>query len=138
VSTAQSLANVAAERIDDGAPDPGLRRALHDLAAAGERAAVYNRAGRLIAGTGQWILPADHRPAHMPVTASCGYRAGDRLVALAPVVPDSGLGSVGTVAVSRSTAQVDGGVAMLWTLIGAVAAAGMLLAAGVGIAIAGG
>jgi signal transduction histidine kinase len=64
-STAQSLASVAEERIDDGPADPGLRRALHDLAAAGERAPVYDRADRRIAGTGQWTLPADRRPAQV-------------------------------------------------------------------------
>ena len=136
LSSAQALAGIAEERIDDGSPDPGLRRVLQDLAAAGEQAAVYNRAGRRIAGTGQWALPAGRVRPQVPVTSSSAYRTDDRLVALAPVIPDSGLGSVGTVAVSRSTARLDGDIDMLWALIGTVAAAGVLLAAGVAIAIA--
>jgi signal transduction histidine kinase len=52
------------------------------------------------------------------------------------VVPDSGLGSVGTVALSRPTARLDGDIATLWTLIGAVAAAGVLLATAVAVMIA--
>ena len=136
LSAAQSLAGIAEERIDDRSSDPGLRRVLRDLSAAGEQAAVYNRSGRRIAGTGQWALPAGRVRPHTPATRSSAYRAGDRLVAIAPVIPDSGLGSVGTVAVSRSTARLDGDIATLWTLIGAVAAAGVLLAAGVAVAIA--
>jgi signal transduction histidine kinase len=136
LSAAQSLASIAEERIDDGARDPGLARVLHSLAAAGQRAAVYDRAGRRIAGTGRWALPAGRGPARAPVTRPRAYQAGDRLVAVAPVVPDSGLGSVGTVALSRPTARLDGDIATLWTLIGAVAAAGVLLATAVAVMIA--
>jgi signal transduction histidine kinase len=135
-STAQSLASIAEERISDGTGDPGLRRALGDLAADGDRAAVYDRAGRRVAGTGSWSLPAGRVPAQVPVTGSFAYPAEDRLVALAPVVPDSGLGSVGTVAVSRSTSPLNRDIVTLWTLIGAVAVAGLVVAAGVAIAIA--
>jgi HAMP domain-containing protein len=136
LSAAQSLAGIAEERIDDGTRDPGLRRTLHDLAAAGEQAAVYDRAGRRIAGTGQWALPAGRVQPQAPVTRSSAYQAGDRLVAVVPVIPDSGLGSVGTVALSRSTADLDSDITTLWTLIGTVAAAGLLVAAGVAVAIA--
>jgi signal transduction histidine kinase len=136
LSAAQSLAGIAEERIDDGSRDPGLPRTLNDLAAAGEQAAVYDRAGRRIAGTGQWVLPAGRVQPQAPVTRSSAYQAGDRLVAVVPVIPDSGLGSVGTVALSRSTADLDSDITTLWTLIGTVAAAGLLVAAGVAVAIA--
>ncbi|HEY2285735.1 MAG TPA: HAMP domain-containing sensor histidine kinase [Streptosporangiaceae bacterium] len=132
---AQSLASLAEERISDGARDPGLRRALGELAAAGDRAAAYDRAGRKVAGTGSWALAA-RVPAHVPRTGAFGYAPDQRLVVLAPVVPDSGLGSIGTVAVSRSTAPLDRDVAALWTMIGAVAAAGLVVAAAVAVGIA--
>jgi signal transduction histidine kinase len=136
LSAAQSLASIAEERIDDDARDPGLARVLHSLADAGERAAVYDRAGRRIAGTGRWVLPAGRGPASTPVTSPQAYQAGDALVAVVPVVPDSGLGSVGTVAISRSAARLDSDIATLWTLIAVVATAGVLLAAGVAVMIA--
>jgi signal transduction histidine kinase len=135
-SAAQSLASVAEERISDGARDPGLRRELGDLAAADDRAAVYDRAGHRVAGTGSWSLPAGRVPARVPATGSLTYPADDRLIVMDPVVPDSGLGTAGTVALSRSTSPLDRDIAALWTLLGAVAAAGLLIAAGVAIAIA--
>jgi signal transduction histidine kinase len=136
VSSAQSLAGIAEERISDETRDPGLRRALGDLATAGDRAAIYDRAGRRIAGTGSWTLPSGRVPPRLPRTGSSAYLADGRLVVLVPVIPDSGLGTVGTVALSRSTAPVDHDITTLWTLIAAVAAAGLLVAAGVAVAIA--
>ena len=136
VSTAQYLGGIAEERISDKSRDPGLARALRDLAGAGDRAAVYNQAGRRIAGTGRWGLAAGHLPGHVPAAGSFAYPADGRLIVMAPVVPDSGLGSIGTVALSRSTADLNRDITTLWTLIGTVSAAGLLVAAGVAVAIA--
>jgi signal transduction histidine kinase len=136
VSTAQALANLAEERISDGTADPGLARALAQLAAAGDRAAVYTAAGRRIAGTGSWGPPPGQLRAGAPATAPHSHRAASRLIATAPVIPDSGTGTIGTAAVSRPAGPLDHQVATLWTLIGAVAAAGLLVAAAVAVAIA--
>jgi signal transduction histidine kinase len=136
VSTAQGLANLTEERISDGTPDPGLTRALSQLAAAGDRAAVYTAAGRRIAGTGDWGPPPGRLRAGAPAGAAHGYRAAGRLIATAPVIPDSGTGTIGTAAVSRPAGALDHQVATLWTLIAAVAAAGLLVAAAVAVAIA--
>ena len=45
------LANVAEERIDDGARSPALDRSIRDLARQGDWVAVYDAAGRKVAGT---------------------------------------------------------------------------------------
>jgi len=136
VSTAQGLANLAEERISDGTSDPGLSRALAQLAAAGDRAAVYTAAGRRIAGTGSWGPPPGRLRAGAPAAAAHSLRAAGRLIATAPVIPDSGTGTIGTAAVSRPASALDHQVTTLWTLIAAVAAAGLLVAAAVAVAIA--
>ena len=136
VSSAQTLASLAEERIDDGSADPGLGRALAQLAAAGDRAVVYSRAARRVAGTGTWTGPPGQVRAGAPATAPSSHRAGGRLIAAVPIIPDSGTGTVGTAIVSRSVGPLDHQVTTLWTLIGAVAAAGLLVAAAVAMAIA--
>src|SRR6185437_12852169 len=122
---ARTLANVAEERLGDGTHGPALARSIRSLAARGDRVTVYDRAGRVIAGSAGGV------PGPRPGSVR-SYGAGNRLVVLVPVVPDSGTGTLGTVALSRSTATYDHRVTVLWTLIGAVSAAGLL--AGVVIA----
>ncbi len=130
---ARSLANVAEERLGDGTRGPALARSIRSLERRGDRVTVYDagraRDRRLArrAGRGR---PASRR---RPDASVRSYAAGDRLVVLVPVVPDSGTGSLGTVALSRPTAPYDHRVTVLWTLIAAVSAAGLL--AGVVIAI---
>jgi signal transduction histidine kinase len=136
VGTAQTLANLAEERINDGSADPGLARGLAQLAAAGDRAAVYSAAGRRITGTGAWGPPLSRLRAKAPAVAPQSFRAAGRLIATAAVIPDSGTGTIGTAVVSRSAAALDRQITTLWTLIGAVAAAGLLVAAAVAVAIA--
>jgi signal transduction histidine kinase len=136
VSTAQGVANLAEERINDSTADPGLTRALAQLAAAGDRAAVYTAAGRRIAGTGAWGPPPSRLRAGAPAPAPHGYRAAGRLIATAPIIPDSGTGAIGMAAVSRPAGALDHQVTTVWTLIVAVAAAGLLVAAAVAASIA--
>ncbi|MGH3274508.1 MAG: sensor histidine kinase [Streptosporangiaceae bacterium] len=130
VSTARTLASLAEERINDGSTDPGLTRSLRDLARSGDRAAVYDEAGLRVAGTGTWTLAASH------VRAPRSLQADGRLTVTTPIIPDSGTGAIGTVALSRSTGSLDRQVTTLWTLIVVVAAAGLLVAAAVAMAIA--
>jgi signal transduction histidine kinase len=128
---ARTLANVAEERLGDGTQGPALARSIRSLQARGDRVTIYDRAGRVIAGSPGRPVAAGlgHEP---PAGSVHSYGAGDRLVVLVPVIPDSGTGTLGTVALSRSTATYDHRVTVLWTLIGAVSAAGLL--AGVVIA----
>jgi signal transduction histidine kinase len=64
------------------------------------------------------------------------YRSGDRIIVIKPVLRDTGDGSVGAVVLARPTAQLDQRIAMLWTVIAAVSAAGLAAAALVAIGLA--
>jgi signal transduction histidine kinase len=134
-TTATTLANVAEERIDDGSRGKALGRSVRELDSQGDRVAVYNGAGRVIVGgshpptgVGQLATRPPTRPVH-------SYPAEDRLLVVAPIMADSGIGTIGTVALSRSTGPLDHRVAVLWTLIGAVSAAGLLAAAVVAVGL---
>jgi signal transduction histidine kinase len=135
-SAAATLANVAEERIGDGSAGKALARSVRDLARQGDQVAVYGAAGREIAGDGTGRLGAAHLTPGAPSGSPRRYPSDGRLLVLAPVVPDSGTGAIGTVALSRSTGPLDHRVAVLWALIGAVSAAGLLIAAGVAVALA--
>jgi signal transduction histidine kinase len=135
-AAAVTLANVAEERIDDRTAAPALNRSARGLTGQGYQVTVYDTAGRAIASYGGQGLGASHLRRGAPATRSRSYWPGDRFLVLVPVVPDSGVGAIGTVAVARSTEPVDHRIAMLWTLIGSVSAVGLLVAAGIGAALA--
>lgn len=122
-ATAGSVASVAEERLGDGVPGPALDRSIAELAAAGDRVAVYSAAGRVIAGT------AGLRPA---------LRASDpdRLVVSAPILDDSGTKAIGRVVLSRPTESVEHRVTMLWVLIAGVTAGGLIISAFVAAGLA--
>jgi signal transduction histidine kinase len=133
-TAATTVANVAEERLDDGVNGPALGRSIREMGRQGDQLAVYDSAGRLIASTGR--RPAVQHSVRPPVRSMVSYPAGDRLVVLAPVVPDSGSGSVGTVALSRPTVGLDHRIMVLWSLIAVVAAAALATAAVVAIGLA--
>jgi signal transduction histidine kinase len=125
--TATALANAAEERIGDHVRSPALDRSVRDLTRQGDQVAVYDAAGREIAGTA--VTPPNGRL--VPGSPSPTVRSsigGGRLIVSVPVVPDSGSGAIGTVVLSRSTAPLNHRVVVLWTLIGVVSAAGLLAA----------
>jgi signal transduction histidine kinase len=134
-TTAATLANVAEERIDDGSKGKALDRSVRELASRGDRVAVYNAAGREIAGSSGPPPGASQLAAGSPAPAPRTYPAEDRLLEMAPIMADSGVGAIGTVALSRSTEPLDHRVALLWTLIGAVSAAGLLAGAVVAVGL---
>jgi signal transduction histidine kinase len=133
-TAATTVANVAEERLDDHAHGTALTRSIHEMGRQGDRLAVYNSAGQLVASTS--ARPAFGHPVRPPIDSQAVYPSGDRLVVLAPVVPDGRSGSVGTVVLSRSTAGLDHRVMVLWSLISGVAAAGLVAAALVAIGLA--
>jgi signal transduction histidine kinase len=120
-ATAGSVANVAEERLGDGVHGPALDRSIAELAAAGDRVAVYNAAGRVVAGT------AGPRPAP-------GTSDPDRLVVSAPILDDSG--AIGRVVLSRPTESLEHRVTMLWALIAGVTAGGLIISAFVAAGLA--
>jgi signal transduction histidine kinase len=122
-AAARTLADVAEERIGDGSHGAALSRSITELAAAGDRIAVYDAAGREVAGT------PGRRPAG-------GGSDADRLTVTAPVVSDSGRGTIGRVVLSRPTEALEHRVTVLWLLVAAVAAAGLLAAAAVAAGLA--
>ncbi|HEY0718272.1 MAG TPA: HAMP domain-containing sensor histidine kinase [Streptosporangiaceae bacterium] len=133
-TAAITVANVAEERLDDGTHGPALGRSIREMGRQGDDLAVYGSAGQLVVSTDD--RPAVTRSLRPPVTTQVTYAAGNRLVVLAPVVPDDGSGSVGTVALSRSTIGLDHRIMVLWSLIAVVAAAGLAAAAVVAIGLA--
>jgi signal transduction histidine kinase len=134
--TAATLASIAEERISDGTAGATLHRSITELTGAGDRVTVYDAAGREIAGTPGKPVAAGHVRAGIPGRSPHVYPAGDQLIVTVPVVPGAGPGSIGTVALARSTEPLDHRLEVLWTLIGAVSAAGLLTATVVAIALA--
>ncbi|HEY1640629.1 MAG TPA: HAMP domain-containing sensor histidine kinase [Streptosporangiaceae bacterium] len=122
-ATAGSLANVAEERLGDGVQGPALDRSIDELAAAGDQVAVYNAAGREVAGT------PGRRPA-------AGASDRDRLVVSAPILDDSGTKAIGRVVLSRPTESLEHRVTMLWSLIAGVTAGGLIVSAFVAAGLA--
>jgi signal transduction histidine kinase len=135
-ASAAALANVAEERIGDREPGTSLERSVRRLASSGDEVTVYDAAGQDIAGTSGAAVAAGQVSAGRPGSTVRAYWRGDRLLVLAPIVPDSDDGAIGTVALSRSTGSVEHRITVLWTLIAAVSVAGLLGAAIAAIALA--
>jgi signal transduction histidine kinase len=131
---ATSVANVAEERLDDHVHGSALSRSIQEMGRQGDRLAIYDSAGHLIASTAR--RPAVNRPVRPAPRTTVTYPSGNRLGVLTPVVPDSGRGSVGTVALSRSTQCLNHRIMVLWSLIAGVAAAALLAGALVAIGLA--
>ncbi len=137
VAVSAALASVAEGRLADHVGDPALANAINGLRRSGDQVAVYTAAGRWSAGT-----PA--RPA-VPVRAvsqtlgrltPITLPVSGRLIVLAPVLQDDGTSTVGAVALSLSTAALRQRVTLLWILIAAVSAGGLLAAAVTAAALA--
>ena len=137
VTSAITLANVAEERLDDGASMLSLDRTVHQLSGAGDLVSVYNRAGRRIAGTAQRpAVTAAQLARATAAGATSTYPADDRFVVVTPIVSDAGKGTLGSTVLARSTAAVKQRIAVLWGVIAAVATAGLVAAALVAIGLA--
>jgi signal transduction histidine kinase len=133
-ASATSVANVAEESLDSRVHGSALARSIQELGHQGDQLAVYDSAGHLVAGTAR--RPAVNRPVRPAPRTTVTYPSGDRLVVLTPVVPDSGRGSVGTVALSRSTEYLRHRIMVLWSLIAGVAAAALLAGALLAVGLA--
>jgi signal transduction histidine kinase len=137
VNSATSLANVAEEKLSDHVTGPALTHDVIRLRQSGDLVSVYDKAGRWVAGTpARPAVPRGgigHTLARLtPVT----QRNDGRQLVLAPVLTDAGNSTVGAVALSRPTAPLDHRITVLWVLLAAVSAAGLLAAAVVATALA--
>jgi signal transduction histidine kinase len=137
VAAAATLASMAEERLDDGRAAPALDRSVRQLAGDGDRVSVFDAAGRRIAGTAR---PPEISGSQLARAQTGGppalYPADDWILVAAPVLRDSGTGTVGSVMLARPTTAVDHRIALLWALIAAVATAGLLAAALTAIGLA--
>ena len=137
VTAATSLANVAEERLADHSSGPALGRVIGQLRQSGDQIAVYDKSGRWLAGTlARPAAPAGVVTRALARLTPATYPADDRLLVLAPVLRDESGATVGVVALSRPTAPLDHRVTVLWILLGAVSAAGLLAAALIATALA--
>jgi signal transduction histidine kinase len=135
--SATTVANMAEERLDDGRPAPALDRTIRQLSAGGDLVSVVNRSGRQIAGTPGGSPASSARISRVMVTGrTASYPAGSRFVVIAPVLRDSGHGTVGAVALARSMARINREIDVLWAVIAAIAGAGLVAGALVAIGLA--
>ena len=137
VNSATSLANVAEERLSDHVSGPALSHGIGRLRQTGDQVAVFDEAGRRVAGTSARPgIPAGGIRGTLRRLTPVTRQNGDRLLVLAPVLTDDGNGTVGAVALSRPTGPLEHRITVLWILLGAVSAAGLLAAAAAAAALA--
>ena len=137
--SARALAGVAEDRLADPPPAGRLAvaQALTRARQAGEQVLIYN-AGRLVV-TGTSVAPAI--PAATLTSALRGRtvvdtRVDDRLRVTVPVLGDSRNDVVGAVVLSRSSAELEERVGVLWAWLAAVGLAVLGAAAIAAIALA--
>lgn len=137
VDAATTLASAAEEQLDDHAAGPALARSITELERRGDRAAVYNATGRRVAGSALVSGVSGYLIGRAVAgAATVRYPSADRMLVLTPVLRDSGAAQLGAVALSRSTEPLDHRLAVLWTWLAAVSAAGLLAAALIATALA--
>jgi signal transduction histidine kinase len=130
VLATRAVANLAEERLDDHLPEPQLGVLISQLGRDGDRVSVYDAAGRRVAGTAVSppLSPAEHALARVAQREKV-YPADDWYIIAVPVESDSGSGRVGAVVLARPTSAVDRESGVLWGVIAAIAAAGLVAAA---------
>ncbi|MGO8960436.1 MAG: sensor histidine kinase [Streptosporangiaceae bacterium] len=139
IASATTLANVAEERLDDGNGGLALARTVSQLGRSGDSVTVLNAAGQQIAGTPVRPAVSSAQLSRSRATGRTGlYTGDDWILVVMPVRSDSVRGApiLGTIVLERPTTAVDRRVALLWTLIAAVAGAGLAAAALVAIGLA--
>jgi signal transduction histidine kinase len=137
VAAAATVSSVAEEFLGDHAAGASLTRSLVGLHRRGDVVAVFDSAGRKVAG--EPALPGV-TPALMAGARTADrirtYSTGGRITVIVPVVRDTYPGRLGTVALSRSTEPLEHRLAVLRTWLAAVSAAGLVAAAFIATALA--
>ena len=128
-ASATTLASVAEEQLDDHATGPALARSITELERRGDQVAVYNAAGRQVAGSQQVAgVSALLIGRAVAGAATAGYPAADRMLVVTPVLRDSGAARLGAVALSRSTESLDHRLGVLWAWLVTISVAGLIAA----------
>ncbi len=140
IMSARTLAGLAEDRLADQPPSgtATMARAMAQARQAGEQVAVYGPGRRLVTGTegSGAAIPAATLTAALHGQTVLDSRVDDRLRVTVPVRGDNGGAVVGAVVLSRSSAELEERVDVLWTWLGAVALAGLAAAAVAAIALA--
>ncbi len=140
ILSARALAGLAEDRLADQLPagTATMARAMAQARKAGEQVGVYSAGRRLVSGTdgGGVAIPAATLTSALRGRTVVDSRVDDRLRVAVPVRGDSGGVVVGAVVLSRSSAELEERVDVLWTWLGAVALAGLAAAAVAAIALA--
>jgi signal transduction histidine kinase len=133
ILSARALSGLAEDRLSDRPPAGrlALARALSQARRAGDQVWVYNARRLVLTGTSaDAAIPAAALTSALHGRPVVDTRADDRLQVTVPVLGDSGNTVVGAVALSRSSAELEERVGVLWAWLAAVGLA-VLGAAGV-------
>ena len=158
VLSARALAALAEDGLTEHNGGQGMASVLARASLSGEHAWVYDKAGRLVARTGQvrpgddagasprspaglapaglataGVVPAGVVPAVLRHGGTVVTQAQDQLRVATAVETASGRPPAGVVVLARSTAELDERLRVLWAWLTAIAAAGLV--AGVLVAI---
>ena len=137
IAASATVSSVAEEFLGDHSTDAPLAKAIVGLRRRGDLVAVYNTAGRLVAGVRSvpGVSAALVRQARTdPATHT--YPTAERVLVVRPVTSDAGLVRLGTVYLSRSTESLDHRLAVLRAWLALVTIAGLLAAALIATALA--
>ena len=137
--SARALSGLAEDRLADRPPAGrvALARALTQARRAGDQAWIYNTGRRVVVGTSAAdVIPAATLTSALHGRTIVDTRVDDRLRVTVPVLGDRGNAVVGVVVLSRSSAELDERVGVLWAWLAAVGLAVLGAAAVAAIALA--
>ena len=137
--SARALAGLAEDRLADRPPAgrAAVARALAQARRAGDQVLIYSSGRQVVTGTGaDAAIPAAALTSVLHGRTIVDTRVDDRLRVTVPVLGDSGNAVVGAVVLSRSSAELEARVGVLWAWLGAVGLAVLAAAAVAAIALA--
>ena len=137
IGASATVSGVAEEFLGDRAARTPLTKAIAGVRRRGDLVAVYDRAGRLVAGDGAvpGLSAALLARARTDRIARV-YRADERLLVVRPVTNDGRQLLLGTVVLSRSAEPIDHRLGVLRAWLVLVSVAGLLAAAFIATALA--
>ncbi len=128
-AAAAAVATVAEESLDDHS-GASLAQVVADVRRQGDRVAIYQQSGGLIAGDRSIAgLSAGLVTIALTGAIAVAYPTADRLLVVAPVHREENATSIGAVALSRSTESLDHRIRALWAWLALASAAGLAAAA---------